>query len=135
MDLAGVRVLLVADDPATLDRVGGYLSKAGATPQVTSRTAGLCAAADCCDIAVLLDDFGEPEEFDVCLAPLRRSKAALLIVTERAGLGQWAARAGILLAPSRLVRGWSLLEAIRARVCTAPQPSLVDSTPELPFTD
>jgi hypothetical protein len=135
MDLQGARVLLVADDPVTLDRVHGYLSRALATPQIRSRTTCLSAAASRCDVAVLFDDYGVPEEFDACLATLSRSQAALIIVTERASLQESAPRAGIVLAQSRLVRGWCLLDAIRVRVCTATRPELGDSTPELPFTD
>jgi hypothetical protein len=37
MNLAGARVLLVADEVATLERVRGYLAKAGARRQVASR--------------------------------------------------------------------------------------------------
>jgi chemotaxis response regulator CheB len=113
MDLGGTRVLLVAEAPAMLDRVGSYLSKAGARPIVALRATGLVAVADCCDVIVLFDDYGEPEEFNVFLEILRRSRAPLLIVTERKDLTRHAVRAEILPAPSRLVRGWSLLHAIR----------------------
>jgi hypothetical protein len=135
MDLQGARVLLVADDPMTLDRLHGYLSRARARPQIKSRTTGLSAAASGCDVAVLFDDYGEPDEFDACLVTLSRSKAALIIVTERASLQENAPRARIVLARSRLVRGWCLLDAIRLRVSMSTGPVLGDSTPELPFTD
>jgi hypothetical protein len=84
---------------------------------------------------VLFHDYAEPDDFNACLGMLRRSKAALLIITERTNLTQNAAQAGILLAPSWLVHGWSLLHAIRMSVGTASQPAPVDSTPELPFTE
>jgi hypothetical protein len=135
MDLAGARVLLVADDRARLDGVHAYLLKAGARPQVTSRAAGLSAAAGRCEVAGLFDDYGEPDEFDACLATLRRSQASLVVITDRAGVAESAPHAGIVLAPTRLVRGWSLLDAIRVMVCAAAPTAVVDSTPELPFTD
>jgi hypothetical protein len=135
MDLQGARVLLVADDPVMLDRLHRYLSKARARPQIGARTSSLTDAAGGCDIVVLFDDYGVPDEFDACLAKLVRSKATLIIVTERASLQDRAPRARIVLARSRLVRGWCLLEAIRVGASDT-RPSLPgDSTPELPFTD
>lgn len=127
MDLAGARVLLVSDDPETLERVHGYLSRAGAIPDATTRTAGIVAAARNCDVAVLFDDCGEPDEFEARLSLLTRAGASLLLVTDRASLRDKVPDAGMLFAPTRLVWGWALLDAIRARV----RPS----TPELPFTD
>lgn len=134
MDLGGARVLLVAEAPAMLDRVGSYLSKAGARALVALRTSGLVAVADRCDVIVLFDDYGEPEDFNVFLEILCRSRTPLLIVTER-DLTRHAVQAEILPAPSRLVRGWSLLHAIRTKVRPDTQAALVESTPELPFTD
>lgn len=135
MDLEDARVLLVSGDAETLERVHGYLSRAGARPQAASRAVGLAMAADRCDVAVLFDDYGEPDEFETRVAMLSRSRASLVIVTERTSLRESIPQAEIVVARSRLVRGWSLLDAIRSKISGAAPGALVDSTPELPFTD
>ena len=135
MNLAGARVLLVADDLATLGRVQSYLAKAGARPQAASRPRGLFAAAIRCEFAVLFDDYGDTDEFDACHATLVESKVPFLIVTERNDVAASTRQAAILPAPAGLVRGTSLLDAIRTRVRPKMPSPVIDSAPELPFTD
>jgi hypothetical protein len=127
MELSSARVLLVSDDRRTLERVRDFLVRAGALPNATTSTGGLAAIADRSDVAVLFDDCGEPDDFDTRLAVLTRSKTSLLVVTDRAAFRLDVPTAAVVFTPSGVVRGETLLDAIRARVRAA--------TPELPFTD
>jgi DNA-binding response OmpR family regulator len=135
MNLVGACVLLVADDLGTLERMQRYLARAGAHTQAASRARGLSATASRCDVVVLFDDYQERNEFDACCAMLSESKVPLLIVSDRPYREASAPGAGLLVASARSVAPSSFLDALRARVSTATTPEVVDSMPELPFTD
>jgi hypothetical protein len=135
MNLVGACVLLVADDLGTLERMRRYLARAGAQAQAASRARGLSEAASRCDVVVLFDDYRERDEFDACRATLSESKVPLLIVSDRPHGEVGAPGAALLVASARSVAPSSFLDALRARVPTATTPRVVDSMPELPFTD
>jgi hypothetical protein len=136
MHLVGVRVLLIAKDLATPERLRSHLVQAGARLRAASCLQGLSVLASQCDVVVLFDDFEASDEMNLCWAALRESRAPLLVVTQRRGHAQMPPREAILAADAHSVAASSLLDAIRARVrSSADLAWAADSAPELPFTD
>jgi hypothetical protein len=121
-------VAIVADNPKTLDGLEAYLRRAGLTTSGTTRIEKMPAMTPPASVVVLFPDDFAPEDVSSALAILRsrRPKTLAVLVTKEPrrfeSLPSGESDVVPLVVP-KPVWGWTILDAIRARLDEKP-PSL-----------
>jgi DNA-binding response OmpR family regulator len=112
-------VVIVSDNPETLDGLQSYLRGAGVTARCARDLVECTTFATATTIAFVLfpDDF-VPENVVALIADLTRARPkamSLLVTSEPHRFESLTSRHGVLVMP-RPVWGWTLLDAIRAHL-------------------
>jgi DNA-binding response OmpR family regulator len=119
----GIKVLIVSSDDETLDGTCDYLSRVGASPRGAKKLSDAIGAAQSAQAVIFFADDYAKESAGETLRELRARRTKVIIVVSdqvevfTSGPGESDGPVTVLRRPTW---GWMLLDAIRARLGSAP---------------